>query len=138
MKLSDNTKSTLAILVLVAAAIGGGYWYQNREPVEYQQGLFPINPDIAGDTIIQSDYIRYPGSEGSNAFELLQDAVGKDKVGVKQYDFGVFVEEIGGLKPDTEHFWKLYLNGRESQVAADKLETHKGDVVEWVVEKTTQ
>ena len=114
--------------------MGGVYWQQNREQIEYKQGLFPINPGIAGDTIIQSDYIRYPGKNGKNAFDLLKNAV-DDKVEAKEYDFGVFVESINGLKPDAEHFWKLYYNGKESQVGADKLETHKGDVLEWVVEK---
>lgn len=135
MKLTTNVKTTLTILVLVAAGIGAVYWQNSREQIDYKQGLFPINPEIAGDTIIQSDYIRYPGREGKNAFELLQDAVGDDKVVYKQYDFGVFVEEINGLKPDAEHFWKLFYNGKESQVGADMLETHKGDVLEWVVEK---
>ena len=135
MKLSANIKTSLTIFVLVAAGIGGVYWSEHRAPVEYKQGLFPINPSIAGDKIVQVDYIRYPGREGQNAFQLLQDAVGKDKVKYKQYDFGVFVEEIGGLKPDAEHFWKLYYNGKESQVGADRLATHKGDVLEWVVEK---
>ena len=135
MKLSANAKSTITIVLLVAVGLGGVYWYQNRQPVEYQQGLFPTNPSIAGDVIIQSDYIRYPGSEGENAFELLKDAVGEDKVKYQEHDFGVFVEEINGLAPDAEHFWKLYYNGKESQVGADALATHKGDVLEWVVEK---
>ncbi len=135
MKLSANIKTSLTIFVLVAAGIGGAYWSGHRAPVQYEEGLFPVNPGIAGNTIIQSDYIRYPGKEGQTAFDELQDAVGKDKVKFKQYDFGVFVEEINGLKPDAEHFWKLYYNGKESQVGADQLATHKGDVLEWVVEK---
>ena len=59
----------ILIIVLVLAAVGGGvYWYQNRTPVNYQQGLYPVAPALAGKTIVLSDYVRYPGKEGANAF----------------------------------------------------------------------
>lgn len=126
----------IIIVVLVLAALGGITYYVNRQPaIQYQQGLYPINPELAGSTIIQQDYIRYPGKQGQNVFELLKDAVGEDQVKFKQYDFGVFIEEINGLKPDAEHFWKLYYNGHDAQVAADKLQTNTGDIIEWLVEK---
>lgn len=134
-----NTKKIIITVVALAFVGGAVYWYQNREPVNYQQGLYPVAPGIAGKTIVLSDYIRYPGKDSKNAFELLKNAVGgEDKVKFKESDFGVFIEEINGLKPDADHFWKLYINGKDSQVAADKLETKKGDIIEWVVEKVQQ
>ena len=125
----------LIIVILAALAVGVGYYVNSQKaPSQYKQGLYPVSRELAGKTIVLSDYIHYPGEEGKDAFELLKKAV-SGKVEAKQYDFGVMVESINGGKPDKDHFWKLYINGKESQVGADKLVTHKGDVVEWVVEK---
>ncbi|OGE98557.1 MAG: hypothetical protein A3J05_04250 [Candidatus Doudnabacteria bacterium RIFCSPLOWO2_02_FULL_48_13] len=131
----QKTLKRIIILLVVAALIGGlAYYVKSRPAIQYEQGLYPVNPELAGETIIQTDYVRYVGKDGQNALILLKDTLNNNIV-VKEYDFGVFVESIGGNKPDANHFWKLYYNGKEAQVASDKLVTKKGDVLEWVVEK---
>ncbi len=115
-----NTKRII-IIVLALAVIGGGvYWYINRPPAQYQQGLYPIAPELAGKTIVLGDYVRYVGKDGKTAQELLKAAIGTDQA---------------LSAPDDEHAWKLYLNAQGQTDSPDKVITKKGDVIEWVVEK---
>src|SRR3989338_6018851 len=97
-------------IVLVVAALGALVYFikNSTSSIEYQQGLYPVNPSLAGEKIVLSDYVRYPGDSGKNALELLKLAV-DGNIEVKEYDFGSFVESIGGVKPDADHFWKLYV-----------------------------
>ena len=129
-------KKFLITIIIAAAVFGGLYLYQNR--VVRPSGAPSPRPEqqaqCAG-TEVKSDYVKYCGQEGKNAFELLTAATA---VEFKSYDFGVFVESINGVKPDTQHFWKLYVNGAESQVGADQAQTKNGDLIEWKLEEVKQ
>ena len=70
--------------------------------------------------------------DDQNAFKLLQEVA---EVEYKEYDFGVFVESINGVKGDDEHFWAFYLNGEQAQAGADQTILQKGDKVEWRYEE---
>ena len=48
-----------------------------------------------------------------------------------QYDFGVFVESIGGKESTQDIAWIYFINGASGDVAADKYELSSGDQVEW-------
>ncbi len=127
-------KKIVIILVLILAAVGITFLVKPDISQAPSNGgaLIQTRDEIRNESIILQDYVRYPGEEGKNAFELLQKYT---KVEFKQYDFGVFIESINGVKPDEKHFWKLYYNGEESQVGADQLQTKKGDIVEWRLEE---
>ena len=48
------------------------------------------------------------------------------------YDFGVFIESIDGVKNGNEGmYWQYYVNDKLGDVAADKKNLEDGDVVEW-------
>lgn len=121
-------KFFITILLAIVAA-GGVYYYTKDRSTSDGQDVWPANE------LSSAEHVSYAGQDGKNAFELLQTAA---QVEFKQYDFGVFVESINGVKPDAQHFWKLYINGAESQVGADQLQTKNGDVVEWKLEEITQ
>lgn len=72
-------------------------------------------------------------ADGQNAFELLQE--NSIKIDYKEYDFGVFVESINGIKGDDKHFWAFYLNGEQAKTGADQTILQKGDKVEWRYEE---
>ncbi len=128
-------KKLILVVVLIAAVIGITYAVKSipKKILPPQQALYKTNEDIRDQKIVLGDYVRYPGKTGQTAFELLK--VSNVSFESKQYDFGVFIESLNGVKPDKDHFWKLYLNGQEAQVGADKLETHDGDTIEWKLEK---
>ncbi len=73
--------------------------------------------------------IKYNGQEGKNALELLK---AKYTVETKSYgSAGEFVESINGVKPDTKHFWKFFVNGKSASVGAGSYVTKDSDVLEW-------
>ncbi len=69
--------------------------------------------------------------DGQTAFELLQENA---EIEFKEYDFGVFVESINGIKGDEQNFWALYINGEQSKTGAKETILAQGDLVEWKYE----
>lgn len=48
------------------------------------------------------------------------------------YDFGVFIESVNGIKNGDEGmYWQYYINDKLGDVAADKKNLEDEDVVEW-------
>lgn len=73
-------------------------------------------------------------SERETVFSLLERTAADNSFSfnVKQYDFGVLIEEIGGLKNgDNNKYWQYWVNDVLGEVAADKKEIKAGDRVEW-------
>ncbi|MCK5332718.1 DUF4430 domain-containing protein [Candidatus Parcubacteria bacterium] len=51
------------------------------------------------------------------------------------YNFGVFIESINGVKNGDEgKYWQYYINGMLGEVAADKKDLKSGDEIEWKFE----
>ena len=73
------------------------------------------------------------GVAAETAFGALTAAAAKKQweVKAKQYDFGVFVEEIGTLANTREKSWIYFVNGKSGEVAADKQQVAAGDFIEW-------
>ena len=73
------------------------------------------------------------GVTAQNAFQALSEAAKKQNLELKtkQYDFGVFVEQIGTLANTKEKSWIYFVNGKSGTVAADKQSLNAGDTVEW-------
>lgn len=128
-------KKIITIVALATALLGLTYVVKTRNDASSFPELACVktNEKIKDKILVLQDYVRYPGKNGKNAFDLLMDATG-GKVSFKRYDFGVFVEAINEVKPSEKQFWKLYVNCQEAQVGADKLETKIGDIVEWFLE----
>lgn len=85
-------------------------------------------------TIVEEQSIStYSGILALTAFEALQ-SVAADKhilLKTKTYDFGIFVEEIGGKPNLKDHAWLYFVNGVSGDAAADKKILKTGDLVEW-------
>ncbi|MBI4999280.1 DUF4430 domain-containing protein [Candidatus Gottesmanbacteria bacterium] len=67
------------------------------------------------------------------AFEALRAAAREQNLELKtkQYDFGIFVESIGGVENSKERAWIYFVNDKAGEVASDKYTLKAGDVVEW-------
>lgn len=97
----------------------------SSSPAVNQVQVSPIPPS-AQEVVLEA------GEDGQTALALTKE---KTQVAFKQYDFGVMVEEINGLKADTGHYWALYLNDKYAEASADKTILKKGDRVKWVFEE---
>ena len=78
-------------------------------------------------------HVAYFGKEGKTAMELLKEnytVVTKDYPGL-----GEFVESINGVKPDQNHFWSYYIDGKPAQVGASSYKTKNSDQIEWILEE---
>ena len=92
-----------------------------------------IQEKDAIDEVTSTDPISYISElDDKNAFELLKSVA---EVEYKEYDFGVFIESINGIKGDDKNFWAFYVNDEKAQAGADKTILQKGDRVEWRYEE---
>lgn len=71
-----------------------------------------------------------------NAFTLLKRAATKNGFDIKYdtYSFGVFITEIGGIKPAGNQYWAFYYNGRFSNVGASDQKIANSDTTFWRLE----
>ncbi|MBI5530436.1 MAG: DUF4430 domain-containing protein [Candidatus Doudnabacteria bacterium] len=77
--------------------------------------------------------IKYQGEDGKNAMDLLK---AKYKVETKSFgSAGEFVESINGVKPDSKHFWKFFINGKSASVGASSYVTKSTDMLEWQLDE---
>lgn len=75
--------------------------------------------------------------DGSSAFDALKDLQDQDKsfkFEYKQYDFGVMLTSMNGLKPDSSHFWKFQINGQDSQVGISDYKVKQGDKLTFILD----
>lgn len=49
----------------------------------------------------------------------------------QEYDFGIFIEGINGLKGDQNNFWAIYLNGEKSLSGIGDIVLNEGDLIEF-------
>ena len=78
--------------------------------------------------------------EGMTPFDLLKAETEKSALTLetKNYDMGVFIEAIGGIKNGKDgKYWLYYVNGEMPMVSADKMVIKAGDKVEFKFEKST-
>jgi len=73
------------------------------------------------------------GISAHDAFQALSEAAKTQNIELKtkQYDFGVFVEQIGTIVNTKEKSWIYFVNGKSGTVAADKQSLNAGDTVQW-------
>lgn len=86
----------------------------------------------APDENLLIEYVK-DDEEANQAFSILKEALEENDIPyeVETYDFGVFVKSINELESTAEKAWIYFVNGESGQVAADKMDLEKGDLVEW-------
>jgi hypothetical protein len=98
----------------------------------------PSNSQLNNEQVVQPNLINpeklelHATQDGQTAFDLLKNNA---DIETKQYDFGIFIESVNGLKGDDQHFWAFYVNDQKSQTGADTTILKKGDVAKFVWEK---
>lgn len=91
-------------------------------------------PKLQTQIVIENEETRKEATvSAKTAFEALQNLAKQENLDLKtkQYDFGVFVEGIGGVENTKEKAWIYFINGKSAEVAADKYELKNGDIIEW-------
>lgn len=89
--------------------------------------------DKAAENFQPAQTVRYEGQAGKTALEILK---ANYQVETKDYPgLGEFVVSIGGITPDSKHFWQFVVNGQPAQVGASSYQTQNGDQIEWRLEE---
>ncbi len=93
----------------------------------------PTAPSVSVTLDTGTTVATISGVTAQNAFQALSTAAKKQNLELKtkQYDFGVYVEQIGTFANTKEKSWIYFVNGTSGTVAADKQNLNAGDTVEW-------
>ena len=85
--------------------------------------------EIAGFASYKVEY-----QSGQTALDQLVKSAKENNFEIKytKYDFGIFVDCIGGICGNANHFWALYENGEMSMVGAADLVLEINDKINWV------
>ena len=77
------------------------------------------------------DTSKYFGIE-TNAFDAMQEVA---TVGYQDYgSLGVMIESINGVKPKEGDFWKLFIDGEQSNLGISAITIQKDTQIEWRTE----
>jgi len=131
-------KTLLCIILTIAFITGVGFYLRGsdtnfgldqKQIVEETNNVTTII-DFGNDNKITHQEKDF---NEKTAYDLLKKIaeVNSFEIKVKQYDFGVFIEEIDGRKNTNEKAWIYFLNGVSATSAADKYIVKEGDLIEW-------
>ncbi len=134
-----NKKSLfISVLVIFVGIVYVGWEYQSSHSQSADTAsLTPAQTETATSPTyvpnsIEKDNIKLTSTTKQTAFDLLKS---KTDVQAKQYDFGVMIQSINGLKADNKHYWALYVNGNYATASADQTELNPGDIIEFKYEE---
>ncbi len=138
---SSNQPSTQAVSAPTSTPIG------NKKNTKTLPRISLVHPGglqgISVEQSVEGAYVTVAGSKFTNvsytvdvgitALDLLKISY---KVTAKDYGAGMgeFVETIDGIKPDSQHFWAFYVNGKSSNVGASSYKLEANDNIEWKLE----
>ena len=132
------------LLLLISLGILGGLGtlgILGRRPSPTPAPVIRVEqPKLQAQVVIENGETKIEATvSAKTAFEALQNLARQNNLDLKtkQYDFGVFVEGIGGVENTKEKAWLYFINGKSAEVAADKYELKAQDVVEWKYIKPT-
>ena len=130
------------VTIIIAVFVIGGLWAGRGIITKEQKQPFSgptvtsANPQKPVVTLVLDDGSKistYSGVMANNAYDALRIVVEQNKLNIvtKQYDFGIFVQQIGDKESLRDKAWIYYVNGKSADVAADKYELKNDDIVEW-------
>lgn len=152
--MQKNKVKTLVILGIIASFVGFGNFLLNQggaqrimnatrtaqtspEAAYIEISPTPLvspSPELVEEVPTTSlEYSFTATVSGQTAFELLISNV--EDVEYTEYDFGTFVESIGGVAGNKDNFWAFYLNEEKAQQGADMTVLEEGDQVKFIYEK---
>jgi len=78
--------------------------------------------------------------ESTTAYSALVNAAQKQEIKIKskEYDFGILVEEIDGVRNAKDKAWVYFVNSKAGTISANKQKISQGDILEWKYIPLTQ
>lgn len=103
----------------------------NNQSVQVEQNHLNTEniQDSSSNNLKQTIFFLTAEVANSNAWELLKNS--EQQIAYQEYDFGIYIEEINGLKANADNFWAIYVNDEKSLVGIQDIILNIGDVVEF-------
>jgi len=103
---------------------------ENRQQIRLEESEEKIRNDLEVVEVVSEELqlisLTSP-EDDTNAWDLL---LASHEVLYQEYDFGVFIEEINGLRGDQDNFWAIYVNDESSLVGIQDIMLNEGDIIE--------
>ena len=119
--MSKNKK--IILIVLIALVFGGIFFFNFRATSKTADATYTYTN-------------TFPGS--LTVYDFMENLRGEGKINFTEKNYagiGKFIEEINGVKGNSDHSWIYYVNGRQAQVGVSNYKLKPGDVVSWKYEK---
>lgn len=103
----------------------------NNQSVQVEQNHLNTEniQDSSSNNLKQTIFFLTAEVANSNAWELLKNS--EQQIAYQEYDFGIYIEEINGLKANADNFWAIYVNDEKSLVGIQDIILNLGDVIEF-------
>ena len=131
-------KILLYIILTIAFITGVGFYFKGSDTdfgLDEKQTVEKTNEVTTIIDFGNDNKITYQEKDFNEktAYDLLKKTaeVNSFEIKVKQYDFGVFIEEIDERKNTNEKAWIYFLNSVSATTAADIYLVEPGDLIEW-------
>lgn len=125
----------IGIVILLALVVTAGVLLLSSNGSLEEKGAALVS-NANQDTQDRVEVFEFEANQTTTAFALLEQS-GLDFT-FKEYDMGVFIESINGLKNGADNkYWLYYVNGEMPMVAADKQPVVAGDKIEFKFEKSS-
>lgn len=132
-------KNILLVVAAAAVVLGGGFYYLNQNKPEGNKSTTSTTQEKK---VVTKVTIKFDGQETSYEVE---DAVGKTALAVTEEAATIektgegkdsFITSINGRKADgsKNEFWKLVVNGKDSEVGAGSYTVAENDSIAWEID----
>lgn len=88
--------------------------------------------DSEKNTVANLSSLEFIGQ--ANAFQLLQVALGNDKVGYTDTQYGKMITSINGIQAEGTNYWAFYVNGQMANVGAESYILQPGSQISFQLE----
>ena len=113
----------IILVVLIALLFGGILFFNFRATSKTADVTYAYTNTFPGSLTVY-DFMEKLRSEGEITFAE------KNYAGI-----GKFIEEINGVKGNSDRSWIYYVNGNQAQVGVSNYKLKPGDVVSWQYEE---
>jgi ABC-type uncharacterized transport system ATPase component len=129
---TNYKKSTLiSIFVLLSVVTAGTATVLNsvnKEPEkEKTKTVAKVEPQVKASTVVQ-----FTAEKDKTVLEQLRT---REKVTVKDSQYGPYVDSINGVKGGTDNkYWSFYVDGQMANIGAGEYKTKGGETITWKFE----
>jgi hypothetical protein len=128
---TNHKKSTLLTIFVLLSVLTAGtaavLTSVNKEDQASKIRTVAVEPQVKASTVIE-----FTAQKDQTVLKQLQE---REKVTIKESDFGPYVESINGITGGTDNkYWTFYVDGQMANIGAGEYTTKGGEKITWKFE----